>query len=198
MHHVVAGAVDASLCTDAVHDRVAHVDVGRGHVDLGAERRVAVGELAGAHAARVRFSSTGAVAERAVCGRAQSIVPRYWRISSAVQVADVGLARFDQLDRPSRKAAQSSPRRRTAGASQSKPSQSDVGVDGVDVLLLFFRRVGVVEPQVAAAVELAGDAEVEADGLGVADVEVAVGFGREAGDDVPPSGRGDPRRRSRG
>jgi hypothetical protein len=33
--------------------------------------------------------------------------------------------------------------------------------------------------------ELSGDAEVEADRLGVADVQVAVGFGREAGDDPP-------------
>jgi hypothetical protein len=31
---------------------------------------------------------------------------------------------------------------------------------------------------------LAGDAEVEADGLRVADVQVAVGLGREAGDDL--------------
>ena len=61
---------------------------------------------------------------------------------------------------------------------------ADVGLDGVDVLLLFLDRVGVVEAQVAAAAELAGDAEVEADGLGVADVEVAVGLRREAGDDA--------------
>ncbi len=40
--------------------------------------------------------------------------------------------------------------------------------------------VGVVEAQVAAAAELLGDAEVEADGLGVADVEVAVGLGGKA------------------
>ena len=55
-----------------------------------------------------------------------------------------------------------------------EPEPADVGLDGVDVLLLFLHRVGVVEAQVAAAAELAGDAEVEADGLGVADVEVAV------------------------
>src|SRR5690606_33522404 len=45
------------------------------------------------------------------------------------------------------------------------------------------RRVGVVETQVAAAAELLGDAEVQADRLGVADVQVTVGFGREAGAD---------------
>ena len=35
---------------DAVQDRVAQVDVGRGHVDPGAQHARAVGELAGAHA----------------------------------------------------------------------------------------------------------------------------------------------------
>src|SRR6185295_173038 len=58
----------------------------------------------------------------------------------------------------------------------------DVGLDGVDVLLLLPGRVRVVEPQIAMTTELRGDAEVEADGLRMADVEVAVRFGREAGD----------------
>ena len=60
---------------------------------------------------------------------------------------------------------------------------ADVGLDGVDVLLLFLHRVRVVEAQVAAAAELVGDAEVQADRLRVADVEVAVRLGREARDD---------------
>ena len=60
---------------------------------------------------------------------------------------------------------------------------ADVRLDDVDVLLLLLDRVGVVEAQVAAAAELGRDAEVEADRLGVPDVEVAVGLGREPGDD---------------
>ncbi len=42
---LVAGAVMRGV-EDAVHDRIAHVEVGRGHVDLGAEHAAAVGELA--------------------------------------------------------------------------------------------------------------------------------------------------------
>ena len=53
--------------------------------------------------------------------------------------------------------------------------------DGIDVLLLFFFGIGVVEAQIGFAAELVGEAEVDADGLGVADVEVAVGLGRKAG-----------------
>ena len=59
-----------------------------------------------------------------------------------------------------------------------------VALDGVDVFLLFLGRIGVVEAQMAAAAELLRDAEVEADRFGVADVQVAVRLGREAGDDA--------------
>ena len=66
---------------------------------------------------------------------------------------------------------------------QSKPSQCTTS-DAVDVLLLFLRRVGVVEAQVADAAIIARQAEVQADRLSVADVQVAVGLGREAGADA--------------
>ena len=46
----------------------------------------------------------------------------------------------------------------------------------------FLGGVGVVEAQVAEAAEFLGEAEVEADGLGVADVQVAVGLRRKPGD----------------
>ena len=55
--------------------------------------------------------------------------------------------------------------------------------DGVDIGLLFFCRVGVVEPQMAASAEFPGDPEIEDDRLGMPDMEEAVGFGRKPGDD---------------
>src|SRR5512146_1586531 len=63
-----------------------------------------------------------------------------------------------------------------------EPEPADVPLDRVDVLLLLLLRVGVVEAEVAATPELLGDPEVEADRLGVTDVQVAVRLGREAGD----------------
>ena len=60
---------------------------------------------------------------------------------------------------------------------------ADVLLDGVHVLDVLLDRVGVVEAQVAVAAVLGRHAEVEADGLGVADVQVAVGLGRKPGDD---------------
>ncbi len=72
-----------------------------------------------------------------------------------------------------------------------EPEPADVGLDGVDVLLLLLLRIRVVEAQVAVAAELRGDAEVEADRLGVADVQIAVGLRWEARDGCANSPRGD-------
>src|SRR5690606_39999053 len=58
---------------------------------------------------------------------------------------------------------------------------ADVLLDGLDELFLFGGRVGVVEAEVAQAPVGFGGAEVDPDGLGVTDVQVAVGLGREAG-----------------
>lgn len=56
----------------------------------------------------------------------------------------------------------------------------DVVGDRVDVFLLFFFGVCVVEAEVAGSAELGSDAEVEADAFCVADVEIAVWLRREA------------------
>ncbi len=59
-----------------------------------------------------------------------------------------------------------------------------VALDGVDELLLLLGRIGVVETKVAVAAELLGNAEIEADRLGVADVQIAVRLRRKPGDDL--------------
>ena len=65
-----------------------------------------------------------------------------------------------------------------------------VALDRVDIFLLLLGRVGIVEAQVAAAAEFLGDAEIKAERLGVADMQIAVGLRREAGHDFahPPGG----------
>jgi hypothetical protein len=98
------------------------------------------------------------------------------------EVVHVGLAGLDEVDRPLVELLEVV-RRVVEVLAPVEPQPADVGLDGVDELLLFLHRVGVVEAQVAAAAELAGDAEVEADRLGVADVQVAVRLRGEAGDD---------------
>ena len=56
--------------------------------------------------------------------------------------------------------------------------------DRIDVFLLFLGGVGVVETQGAGAAVNLGKAEIQADALGVAVVQVAVGLGRKAGFDA--------------
>ncbi len=95
------------------------------------------------------------------------------------EVIDVGFAGLDELEGPLVELAEV-----VGGVAEALPVEAepaDVFLDGVDVLLLFFFGIGVVEAQVGLAAELVGEAEVEADGLGVADVEVAVGLGWKAG-----------------
>ncbi len=98
------------------------------------------------------------------------------------QVVDVGLARLDQLHRPAVELLEV-----VGGVVEVRaPVEAEpahVGHDRVDVLHLFLGRVGVVEPEMAGAPVLRGEAEVEADRLGVADVQVAVRLRREPRDD---------------
>ena len=61
-----------------------------------------------------------------------------------------------------------------------EPEPLDILDDGLHVLVLLLHRVRVIEPQIAQSPVLLGDAEVEADGLRVSDVQVAVGLRREA------------------
>jgi len=62
--------------------------------------------------------------------------------------------------------------------------------DRIYVFLLFLFRVGVVEAQVAGATVVQREAEIQADRLGMAEVQVAVGFRRKAGADFRRVGCG--------
>ena len=56
---------------------------------------------------------------------------------------------------------------------------ADVFLDRFDVLDVFLRGIGVIEAEVAQPAEFRRDAEVQADRLRVADVQVPVRFGRK-------------------
>ena len=170
----VARAVMAGV-PDAVQRGVAHVDVGRRHVDLRAQHARAVGELAGAHAAEqiqalldrpVAIGAVGArLGERPAMGADLvggevvdvRLVHRDQPLGVLVHLLEV-VGRVEHLAVP------------------AEPQPGDVLLDRLDVLDVFLRGVRVVHPEVAPAAELAGDAEVQADRLGVADVQVAVGL----------------------
>jgi len=164
---------------DAVDCRVAQVDVGARHVDPGTQDVGAFGELAGAHAGEeVEVLLYAAVAIGAVLARLGERAAVGAHLLGRLRV-DIGLAGLDQAD--------------GAGVHLVEIVRGEVQVfapleaqplhcldDRVDVFLLFLLGVGVVEAHVTDAAVGLGEAEIQADGLGVAVVQVAVGLGREA------------------
>jgi hypothetical protein len=96
-----------------------------------------------------------------------------------IEAIDVGLAVTNQSDGKLVQALEV-----VRGEIQAIPLKAeplDVLFDGVDVLDVFLRRVRVVEPEVTGAVGFFGDAEIETDRLGVADVKIAVRLRWKAG-----------------
>ncbi len=149
---------------------------------LARSTRAAVGELAGLHAGEeVEIFFDGPVAVGAVlAGLGEGAAVLADLVGG--EVVDVGLAGLDELESPLVELAEV-----VGGVAEALPVEAepaDVLLDGIDVLLLFLLGIGVVEAQVGLAAELIGQAEIEADGLGVADVEVAVGLGWKAGLDL--------------
>ena len=183
-----AGAV-VRLLLDAVDHGVAEVDVGRGHVNLRAEAAAAFVELALAHAleeVEVLLDAPVAVGARgARLGRdAAVLLPLLLR-----EVADVGLAGADEgLGELVHLVEQVRGVEEAVAPVEAEPAH--VLLDGADVVLVLLGGVGVVHAEVALAAEELRHAEVDADRLGVADVEVAVGLGREARDDGAVVGAG--------
>ena len=175
-----AGARMAGV-QDAVEHRVAQVDVARRHVDLGAQHPRPVGKLAGAHALeQVEVLLHRPLAIRAVPARLGQRATIGTHLLLRL-VVDIGLAVADEMLGPFVELLEIVGRMiEVLAPIEAEPAH--VALDGVDIFLLLLGRIGVVEAQVTAAAELLGHAEIEADGLGVADVQIAVRLGREARD----------------
>ena len=60
-----------------------------------------------------------------------------------------------------------------------KTQPANVFLDRIDILLLLAQRIGVVESEIAAARKSAGEPKVQADRLGMTDVQVAIGLRRK-------------------
>jgi hypothetical protein len=64
-------------------------------------------------------------------------------------------------------------------------------LDGIDKFLLLFGGIGVIEAQMTAAAEFLRDAEIEANRLGVTDVQIPVRLRRKAGHHAGVAFRGE-------
>ena len=128
--------------------------VRRRHVDLRAQHVRAVRKLARAHARK----QIEALLDRAgrgtdCCVPAPSTCRDSRRISSRRQTVDVGLVAPDELHGEAVAAARSSPDANSSCVPRETEPR-DVFLDGVDVLDVFLRGIGVVEPEVAGAAVL--------------------------------------------
>ena len=172
---VVVGKVDA------VEHRVAHVEVAAGQVDLGPEGHGAFGKLPRPHPAEQVQGLLHGPIPVGRGGRHADAPPVGLELLRG-ELADVGQPLPDELlgilihffkviggvVEP---------------VTPVKAQPVDVLLDGVHVLRVLLGGVGVVHAQVAQAAVLFCRAEVNGQGLTMTNVEVAVGFGGEAGVD---------------
>ncbi len=179
---LIAGVMVVRLA-DAVDDRVAHVHVRRRHVDLGAQHGLAFVVFSAGHALERREVLLHRRIARGAGLAAMLLVAVVFADLLLRKEADISLAELDQLNGV-RMHAVEVVRCLVVVLPPVETEPADVFLDRIDVLDLFLGRVGVVHAQVAAALILQREAEVEADGLGVADVQVAVRLRRETRDDL--------------
>ena len=181
MHHGVAGA-RVRRVQDAVQHRIAQVDVAATPCRSwrAARARRSGNSPARMRRNRSRFSST-LRSRYGLFWPGSVSVPRLRAHLVRRLVVDIGLAGADQVLGPVVELLEIV-RGVVEVLAPVEAEPAHVALDRVDVLLLLLGRVGVVEAQVAAAAELLRDAEIEADRLGVADMQIAVRLGRKAGD----------------
>ncbi len=170
------------LLEDSVHDRVPHVDVGMRHVDFCPEDTLPFGKLTVLHPFEKieilgnRPSPPGGFDAWLGQGTA-SPANLFGRL-----VVDISLSRFDQFEGPQEKLVKI-----VGGVTKVGPLETEplhVCLDGFHVLDFLFCRVRVVETEVAIPAEFFCQAKIQADRLGMADMEVTVRFGGKTGDDL--------------
>ncbi|MGY4595783.1 hypothetical protein ACVWXL_003529 [Bradyrhizobium sp. GM22.5] len=150
---------------------------------LGPQHARAVREFARLHATeQVEVFIHGAIAERRVLAGLGQRAARKTNLLLGL-VIDIGEPVADQLLRPFVEAVEIvRSEEQVLAPVEAEPAH--VGLDGIDIFLLFLDRIGVVEAQMATARKLLGDAEIERDRLGVADMEITVRLRREPGHDL--------------
>ena len=163
---------------DAIEHGVAQVDVAGRHVDLGAQHAGAVRELARLHAPeQIEVFLHRTVAKRAVLAGLGQGAAAVADVGLGL-IVDIGVAVPNQGFRPFVQTVEIIRRVEQIGAPVvTEPAH--VGLNRIDIFLLFLGRIGIVEPQVAAPGKLLRDAEIQRDRLGMAEMQIAVRLRRK-------------------
>src|SRR2546430_5040392 len=164
---------------NSIHDRVSEIKVRRTHIDLRPQRSRAIWKLSLFHAheqIEILFDQT--VAIRAFPARFGQRAAIFANLVSA-EIAYVSFAILNQLNRPVIQLLEV-----IRGIAETVPLEAQplhVLHDGVNVFCFFFRRISIVETQIALAAKLGRQSEIEAYGFGVTDVQVTVWFRGKSG-----------------
>ena len=163
-----------------VQNRVPQIDVRGGHIDFGAQHQLTVLILTGAHIAeqlKVFFYRTVTIG---------AVLARLFKRAAVLghligsQRAHIGFALFNQLNGEVVNGVKIV--RSVANLSAPFTTQPmNILLDGVNVLLGFLFRISIIKPQRAFAVKGFRNAEIQANGFGVADVQITVRLGRKTG-----------------
>src|SRR5262245_29411494 len=165
---------------DSIERGIAQINVAGAHVYFGAQHPPTVGKFARPHAPEeieVLLNATAAIGTVGARLRQGAAVGPHLLLTLII---DIGLASPDQVLGPSVELLE------VIGSmievlAPIKAEPTHVTLNCIDIFLLLLGGVGVIEAQVAAAAKFLGDAEVEADRLGMADVQVTIGLGWKAG-----------------
>jgi hypothetical protein len=167
---VVIHGINTPLITDVgmygmqypVHDRITQVHVGGGHVDLRPEHPGAIRKFACPHSSEeIQAFLFGTVPVRAfLTGFGQSTTEFADFVGS--EVVHIGFPYPDQVLGPLVELLKVVRGIETM-FSPFEAEPADAFLYCLDVFLFFLDRVGIVKPQVATAVVISGQAEIEAD-----------------------------------
>ena len=157
VHGINAPLISGSVMLrvqNAVHHRIAHVQVRRSHIDLRPQSTRAIGKFSGAHALKqIKILFDRPVAIRAIfAGFRQStaVLPNF----ICRQIVDVRLAFLDQFDCPFVKLIEI-----IGGVEQTVPLKAEpvhIRLDRLDVLGFFLLGIGVVEAEIGMSAKLGG------------------------------------------
>jgi hypothetical protein len=167
---------------NTVEEWVAHLHIGCCHVNLGANDVGTVLKLSRPHLGEeveVLFDASLSIRTRpARFGHGSSVLANL----SLIETADIGLAFFNQLHGKAVHLLEVV-RCEIKMVILVKAEPLHIVLNRVDIFGVFFDRVGVVKAKVAAALILTGQAKIQTDGLGVANVQIPVGFWWKTGHD---------------
>ena len=176
VHRIDAPGISRTMMMgvgDAVDDRIAHDHIRRSHVDLRAQYLLSIGEFASLHTGKqIKVLLDTAVAVRAFLARLRQRAAVLLDLLSR-EVIHISQALLDELDRIVIELIEVV-RGIIHAVLPREAEPMDVLLDGVDVLRILLRRIRIVEAQVAKAMIVLSQAEVQANGLCVTNMEIAI------------------------